>query len=429
MTNSPNWRDEITSIIESSVHLINNPEMSDVVFTCVDKLGVRRDLYAHRLILAMRSRVFNKEIGLFKSNNKHIIEIDDYSFEIMLLFVRYLYSDPDFVIPQQHVFDLLNLGERYGVVTLVEKCRNEISNIKLTVNNICEYLEYALKVDDDQLKTKASDFIGTYGKIILAAETFKKLSPDALKMILARDRPIVAVTEKEIFESVMKWAEFRCELNNYTVNPINSRRSLGDSIKMVRFTGMGPIEFAECAQQYKGVLSAEEESSIAFDIIRRRSEGNEHGFMKPREELLPKLSREDTLKIGYGPEAWKSRPAFQNRFSINREIFVTQIGCAGSYSNQNIRLILGKVDGNTVIYKSSTRSNKASTNFIFKQPLQLLPGVKYFIDFKFESSIDMFFARSLKECPFVQNRGDVVISFIKWSPLFTFISFKKRIGD
>lgn len=386
------WQSRMTSVGEAAQYLFNNPQSSDMTFSCQNSKGITQLIHAHSFVLVMRSPIFY-DLIVGNIAYSQTITIDDFSYEAFLSFMRYVYG-AKFVMDTHNATDLYNIGLKYEVDCLVTEYREFIANVKLSLTNICEYLEMSLKIDSQSLKVKAIEFVGEHGKKLLSSDSFKNLSPEALKEVLSREKEIVNTSEVEIFKSVMQWAEHRCQLNKFNVNPINMRRSLGDLIKLVRFTAMSPLQFAECIERYDGVISLEEKCSIYDSISTNRRDGNKLGFSKPREANVNlKHLTEQKIRLG-DYSSWGACDQYRTKFTVNSRIYLTQVTIAATKTNikQNIKIIIG--DNGVSLYEQTVMLiNLQTTNFIFTRPIELLPSENrvYFIDIILDNPKDNLF--------------------------------------
>lgn len=274
------WQSNITSAAEGIRCMFNKQLMSDVQFTFVNGTEMKV-IYAHSMVLCMRSYSFcqklQKSIG-----RSHIIPVTDCSYDIFLMFMRYVYES-EFVLTADTVVELTKLAIKYDMNFLMDDCLRFITNSVLTHENVHDFLELSIDAKNEPLIEKIFEFIfnSGQGKEILTADQFKNLSKTTLKEILIQDRQFVNVSEIDIFNSVIRWSEHKCTLNNKEVNSENIRETLGGLIKMIRFTGMSIEEYKKCSENYKGLLTKEEDAAIILSIL--NNDRNGYGFFEPRQ--------------------------------------------------------------------------------------------------------------------------------------------------
>lgn len=422
------WQSLMATVSEAIEYLFDNPIMSDVTFLFTDTIaGTTQQIHAHSLVLSIRSPVFYETLHK-NMGNKLLVEITDYPYETFLCFMRYLYG-ADFATNFQTVMELSTIAEQYEVTSLVNKCEEIAFNAELSIDSICDYLEIAIKFQNDALKRKAVDYIGEHGKEIFSTETFTRLSPNALKEILLREVDLTGIQEMDIFNAVINWATQRCYHNKFTVNSTNMRRSLGDLIKLIRFTAMTTEMFTECVESYKGLLTDKEVNSIYDNIANRDTDSNVLGFYKPRLMNLDEI-RFECIRFGQGNLDMRKCRKFRSKFLTNREIFLTQVNIPYPRTSKSVKLIFR--ENKKIIHWEQLNFNYDHNGICLtvpmitlSKPLQLIRKQEYICDVKFDNPEDIFHCRKLMRDQFSVKKGDVEITVFKWTPLFAQIHYKK----
>lgn len=311
--------------------------------------------------------------------------------------------------------------------------------VELTLENIFEFLDLSLKVENESLKLNVKEFIGEHGRQIMSSESFKNLSTNALKEILLMDEDMAGVSEVELFEWVMQWSEHQCLLNKDKVNPINKRRVLGDLIKLIRFTAMTLKQFTECTKKYDGILSSDEKSSLLIGIKTNKPNENELGFFKPRKVFRLNSNQWKLKKItvsGDFIDHWTCQitkcPKTRSRFRVSELIYVTNVFLAEPKYKQKLKMIIGIDD--TILHEQEQMAFANNLNiFTLKRPIKLLPDLVYYIDVKYDNPNALFACDEPKICPFnlahenfFYYSNNAVFNFREWSPLLYSVYFKQR---
>ena len=118
------WQSTKKSVSERNRHMFNNPDMSDISFTCE---GSDKIFYAHKYVLGTSSVVFRAMFygDLAEKNSVvHLSDTDENSFEE---FLRFLYTDTC-NLTIDNGMSLMYLGKKYLVSSLMDffaKKRNE----------------------------------------------------------------------------------------------------------------------------------------------------------------------------------------------------------------------------------------------------------------------------------------------------------------
>ncbi|MCO5594542.1 hypothetical protein L7F22_048574 [Adiantum nelumboides] len=113
---------------------------ADILLECVDGSKIR----AHRAVLISRSTVFKAMLETkMEESRTNIIKITDFTYDVLRLFIHYLYSAE--IYPESledSAVDLLALAEKYNVKQLKLLCERYMIS-KLNCGNAISNFEYA----------------------------------------------------------------------------------------------------------------------------------------------------------------------------------------------------------------------------------------------------------------------------------------------
>lgn len=140
-------------------------DCADIVLECSDGSKIR----AHRAVLVSRSSVFKAMLeSKMEESRTNTIKITDFPYEILRLFVHYLYTAEIYIESLDDcVVDLLALAEKYNVKQLKSVCERHMVS-KLNSGNALSHFEYASLHGAKTLKQAAlstiteniQDFVG-----------------------------------------------------------------------------------------------------------------------------------------------------------------------------------------------------------------------------------------------------------------------------
>lgn len=161
---------------------------SDLVLEASDGSKIR----AHRAVLVSRSSVFKAMLeSEMEESRSGTIKITDFSYEVLRLFVHYLYTAE--IYPEsleECAFDLLALAEKYNVKHLKSVCERFMTSKVNSENALCSF-EYACQHGAKNLKQAALNII---------IENIEELpSKDEYRDLVDRDAKLVV----EIFEAYL----------------------------------------------------------------------------------------------------------------------------------------------------------------------------------------------------------------------------------
>ncbi|XP_067127883.1 BTB/POZ domain-containing protein 6-B-like [Centruroides vittatus] len=280
------WQSEIKVISNSLKHILEFSDFSDVTFTFGDPPN-RKKIKAHKLILAMRSDVFQTMFyGYLHEKDREIVitDIKENIFEFML---KYIYTDEFQLESPGEIIQVYYAAHKYHIPQLMYLCREKIQS-KLSGNNACEIFQVALLLEDETLINKCEAIIPRYTKEVLESESFEKLSADALKYLIQQNKLNVSY-ESDIYKAILKWAKYQVsddaqqqsieeeEKEELLSKNVNTQKENCEQIRSlmiaffpyIKFLSMSLEEFFKLPDLLK-VLSKKEIVHVAMNIIKSR---------------------------------------------------------------------------------------------------------------------------------------------------------------
>ncbi|XP_041373457.1 BTB/POZ domain-containing protein 6-like [Gigantopelta aegis] len=247
------------SLSQSLVYARDHKIMCDVTFKVGEQ---KKSIEAHKLILSLRSRVFEAMLtGPMAEQGSIVIpEVDPDIFE---KFVTFLYTD-DVITDGSNVIGLLYISKKYDVSTLEEKCLTYLET-SMTSENACFILEQAHIYEEEDLKEKAMSCIRNNGDASLMSRDVVHLCRSCLSDVIQSDQLIA--TEETVFESVLSWSESACRSQLREVTPRNRRDALGDALLHVRYPLLSQTYFVDSVSPTE-LLTESEEIKIMKYFVR-----------------------------------------------------------------------------------------------------------------------------------------------------------------
>ncbi|XP_041377577.1 BTB/POZ domain-containing protein 3-like [Gigantopelta aegis] len=215
------------SVIECLKHSLQQKIHVDVTFNVGQ---TRKSVQAHKLILSLRSCVFDSMLKGPMANQDNIA-IPDVEAEIFEVFLNYLYTD-DVMINGDNVIGLLYVSKKYDISTLEQLCLTYLSS-SMTSDNACSVMEQAHIYDEIQLMEKAYSCILSNGDAALKSAGVTSLCHECLVKIVKPDK--LNADEKSVFEAAVVWSESACRKQNKDLSPETRREVLGEVITHVRY--------------------------------------------------------------------------------------------------------------------------------------------------------------------------------------------------
>ena len=244
------WQSTKSTVLERSRHMFNNPEFSDISFTCE---GSMKQLFAHKCVLATSSVVFKAMFYGDLAEKNSVVHLTDTHDESLEEFLRFLYTD-ECKLTGDNVVSVMYLSKKYIVPSLSAKCVDSLRSF-MTAENAMSILEAATKFDEKELVKSCLNFIKLNTRNAITSEDFKSISQTTLAILLKLDD--MDVSEVELFQAVFNWSDFQCSKNDMEPTRENKRSAIGDAIYHLRFLAMSQNEFAQNVAT-SGLLTAEE---------------------------------------------------------------------------------------------------------------------------------------------------------------------------
>ncbi|XP_060554743.1 BTB/POZ domain-containing protein 6-like isoform X3 [Ruditapes philippinarum] len=225
--------------------------LADVWFAFRD---VTTKLPAHKLLLSMRSEVFEAMFYGSLAESSDTIMLEDIDISTMKMVLRYMYSD-DIELDVNNVSCCLYAAKKkYALYDMANKCAKFLET-KIDVDTACTIYEQAKLYDEAQLATQCIDFItGNSGEVFLSKD-FHTLAFESVLEIVKNDN--LNGDESFIFAAVKGWGESECERKGLEVTSGNLRSCIGEIIFMIRFSLM-PIDVFAKEVEPTGILTTEE---------------------------------------------------------------------------------------------------------------------------------------------------------------------------
>ena len=234
------WQSSKKTVLQRNAYMFNNELMSNVSFTCGES---SRIFHAHKYVLATSSAVF---YAMFYGNlgqQESTIRIEDAEEKSFEEFLRYLYTD-NCKITAENAIGVMYLAKKYLIWSLAAKCR-KVLKANINPDNVFAVLEQAVQCDETELEVKCQVYISEKTNDCINSETFCNIGSHTMNALLKKE--ILAITELELFNAVLKWVDSECARQGMNIQEDKAarRRVLGDSVYEIRFLAMSQEDFAK----------------------------------------------------------------------------------------------------------------------------------------------------------------------------------------
>ena len=233
------WQLSKKTVLERNYHMLNNPLMSDIKFTCGESKG--KYFYAHKYVLATSSPVFYAMFYGDLAEKNSVIHLEDADEESFEVFLRFLYTDECTIKPEIAV-RVMYLAKKYIILTLTEKCVKVLQD-SMKPENVITVLEQTIHFDEKELEKKCWEMIDNKASEAVTSDAFNDINQKTLINLLKRES--LKIEEVQLFQAVLKWSESECSKKGMEVTGKNKRAVLGDAIYQIRFLSMSEKEFVQ----------------------------------------------------------------------------------------------------------------------------------------------------------------------------------------
>ena len=251
---SVDWQSTKNSILERNLHMFNNPDMSDINFTCE---GSDKTFYAHKYVLGTSSAVFHAMFYGEWAAKDSTISLSDTTEESLEQFLRFLYTE-ECTLTAENVVMIMYLSKKYILPSLTEKCVYFLWE-NLNAENVLDVLEQATRFDEKELEKRCWKVIKSKTDEVVSSDSFINISHETLTELLKQD--ILRIQEADLFQAVLKWIDFQCSGKDLKPTMKNRRSVIGEAIYDFRFLAMSHEEFIQHVSK-SNLLTADEMISI-----------------------------------------------------------------------------------------------------------------------------------------------------------------------
>ncbi|XP_041373894.1 BTB/POZ domain-containing protein 6-like isoform X2 [Gigantopelta aegis] len=252
-----NWQSG-KSGVECLRYSLQQKTHCDVTFSVGED---RKSIPAHRLILSLRSCVFEAMLTGPLAEQENIV-IPDIESDIFDQFLMFLYTD-DVTVDSNTATGLLYLSKKYDVPDLEEICLLYLES-SISSETACVLMEQAHLHDQLDLKLKAKKYICENGDSVLKSPGFTDLCHSCVLEITETDELIAS--EEKVFEALNAWSEAECRRQGMEITPGNKRSALGKALMNVRYSLLGQKYFVQRVSPNK-LLTETEEITILKNFI------------------------------------------------------------------------------------------------------------------------------------------------------------------
>lgn len=427
-----NWQSKI-SLKNAIAKLFNDEFMADIKFKIKQtKLNNNQTssskeiiIFAHSQILSARSYKFYQQFKTESGGGMKKITITDYSSEIMLNFLQYLYTD-ETEIHANNVWNLIELASLYIVTTLERKCTDFLLE-NATVNGLCEILERSIQNNIKCLYDQTLNLVQINLREIFKTESFLCINQKTLELILSSETVKVG-SETEMLDAAIAWSDYSDVNGNKTRSP--KKKMLNNKLlKLIRFPTMKPKELELCIKNHPELFKFHEipeiiSQSNGYSPVNQ----NTTWIIKNRTYLDLDYEQLSTCYLSIGSvdgQVYDVTPSGVTKFKVDKVIAISALCISGThYYNPCDISILD--DSMAVLSKlENVQFTEWGGEIVFTKPIQIVPNYEYQIVIEYSKKEGKFLGHSnINDFPHVCYENYVEFTFNEISPMLYFIHFK-----
>lgn len=245
------WRNSIFSTEMSLCHMYKCNILTDVTIQ-TSKKGVTMCFCAHKLVLALRSPVF-ESIFLQKIQKSNIIAMDDISPRALDILLGYIYSD---ILESDLIDELIEsfeAAQKFEICSFYDVCVQKVieKSFDICASNVCSVLKIANFTKSDQLRRMCLQVIEKEPENVMLAEDFLSVDQETICFMLKERNP--KMSPKAIMRSLMHWMQHNKVMNKSILSSID-------------FSVFSIEEFLSVVQEFPNVLAGREVHRILSNL-------------------------------------------------------------------------------------------------------------------------------------------------------------------
>ncbi|XP_052813119.1 BTB/POZ domain-containing protein 3-like [Mya arenaria] len=273
----------------------------------------------HKLILSMRSAVFEAMFYGPMAKDDGEVTISDIEKKTFEMILRYAYTDR-LDVDGNTVLRCLYAAKKYCLDGMVKLCLDYLES-SVASDSVCSIYEQARFYGLQGLLEKCKTFMTTNAEEILKDDDFFSLTIQSLAELLANRK--LKPNEVLYFDAANRWSENECLKRDMEITAENKKTLLGPALKEIKFGLMTPQEFADHVPE-TGLVNKDDQLDIYRWIITKKLHGSQ---VYDKFKSLPRQSQ--TLPITLNTSNCTEGTTLQNesQFTIqsNEPIRITSI--------------------------------------------------------------------------------------------------------
>lgn len=240
--------------------MLGNKSRSDVTF-CIDNEYVA----AHRLILAVRSDVFDTMLYGFTNASNEIVYISDISMDIFRQVLSYIYTN-DIDLSHDNVIEILYAAHKYNLSFLEERCEQFIithrtyGNVLATINQLYQFSAFET-IKSKLFQFVCDNFYDNFSRLdcLTQIDSIDLVKALLEKLIVLDHQPDHGRFEFDLFNMLVQWVKIKTKESNVSaIKWDNVRSCLEGAEHLINFENMNAELLNKCVAMNPGFFTKDE---------------------------------------------------------------------------------------------------------------------------------------------------------------------------
>lgn len=235
------WQDSLHTAGQALNFLLASGTLSDVTLT-VGREG--KQFRVHRLILAMRSPVFEDMLLLNTTSKSSVVTLKEDSPSAFYWLLNHIYADKSDINNIDLALQVLSLADKYMVASAYDISIKFLQNA-VKRNNVLKIYKYVVHLfpDNESLRNLCSRVFRDNGNAVLVSPALLELTPETIGQLL--EEPLRITSEIVIFKALVKWGQAQLKLQGKPSTTSGLRQEISQFLPLVRFFTMTSEEFVQ----------------------------------------------------------------------------------------------------------------------------------------------------------------------------------------
>lgn len=235
------WQDSLHTAGQALNFLLASGTLSDVTLMVGREA---KQFRVHRLVLAMRSPVFEDLLLLNTTSKSSVVTLKDDSPSAFHWLLNHIYADKSDIDSTDLALQVLSLADKYMVASAYDISIKFLQNV-VKRNNVLKIYKYVVHLfpDNESLRNLCSRVFQENGNAVLMSPALLELTPEAMGQLLCE--PLRVTSETVIFKALVKWGQAQLKLQRKPCTTSGLRLEVGQFLPLVRFFTMTSEEFVQ----------------------------------------------------------------------------------------------------------------------------------------------------------------------------------------